>query len=242
MYGLALDGSWAPYAVVNASSVIPIPGGPDRVSPAVASSATDAVLTPYHAMKTCCRVLPEHTVLCMGIGGLGLNAVEIAKKLLGVGCVVACDTRDLVLDNARAAGADYAVTPDKLSALVAEKKLLIDFAFDFVGSQKAFDTCIAAVAMGGTIHTVGFDTPTIVTPLLLRLAKELTLKSSSYGTKEELGEVLKAIADGVLQPKVETRPLSECAQVLEEMHQGKLKCRVALVPDSYLEPIVQASS
>ena len=62
------------------------------------------------------------------------------------------------------------------------------------------------------------------------MLKELTYKTSYWGTKAELEEILQAIADGILSSKVELRPLSECVQVLEEMHQGKLIGRIALVP------------
>lgn len=230
-YGLGSDGSWAKFTTVHAASVVPVPASPEQIPPGEVAAATDAILTPYHAMKTCCRLQPEHTVLCLGVGGLGANAVAIAKKCLGVRCVIACDTRDLALEGAKAAGADYAVTPGALAEFVAEKELAVDFAFDFVGTQTSFDTCQSIISVGGTIHIVGIGSPLISLVPLAGMVKDITYKTSYWGTKDELAEVLQAVADGLLKPVVETRKMSECAQVLEDMHHGKLRARVALIPE-----------
>lgn len=230
-YGLRHDGSWASYVVVAASCVVPVPARPEVIPPGVVSTATDAILSPYHAMKSA-ALRPEHTVLCVGIGGLGYNAVIIAKKHFGVRCVIACDTRPSSLDNAREAGADYAVLPAELAGLVAEKSLAIDFAFDFVGGQQTFEACFAALRVGGTIHILGIgNAPVSINPLVT-MFKELKVKTSFYGTKEELVEVLQLIGDGVVVPRVETRRMSECSLVLDEMLEGKLKARIALIPDT----------
>ena len=230
-YGLAADGSWAAYAVIRAICLVPVPGGPEVVLPGVAAAATDAVLTPYHAMKTLSPVKPGHTVLCYGIGGLGLNGVAIAKYL-GAKSVIACDRREEVLQDAREFGADYTVTPGELVKFVRTKRLAVDFAFDFVGSQETFNTCLSAIRVGGTVHLVGIEAPTIAVNSMKAMAKDLTYRNSFIGTKAELVEVLQIIADGMLKPKVETRPMSECLQVLEDMREGKLRARVALVPDA----------
>lgn len=230
-YGLELDGTWASYMKVAAFCVVPVPGTPESIPPGVVSAATDAILTPYHAMKAA-PLVPEHTVLCLGVGGLGYNAISIAKRCFGVACVVACDVRASALEDARGAGADYAVEPADLAALVAEKGLLVDFAFDFVGNAKSFETCFSAIRIGGTIHIVGLGTTALSFNPIAGMFKECKLKMSFYGLRAELGEVLKAIAEGKLNPKVTTRPMSECAQVLEEMHEGKLKARTALIPDA----------
>lgn len=183
-------------------------------------------------MKTSCGVRAEHTVLCMGVGGLGLNGVAIAKRCLSARCVIACDIRAVALEDALAAGADYAVHPDQLSALIGEKKLAIDFAFDFVGVQTTFEACFAAIRPGGTIHVVGLGASALTYTHLTVMRKDLTLKTSFWGTQTEVAEILQAISDGLLEPKVATRPMSECAQVLNEMREGKLQARIALVPDS----------
>ena len=234
-HGLGVDGSWAEYLVVRAVCVVPVPEGPKRVPPGVAAVATDAVLTAYHAMKTCCGLSTEHTVLCLGLGGVGLNGVDIAKGCLGVSCLIASDIRESAMQSARTAGADYTVPPGELRKFVKEKKLQVDFAFDFVGSQDTFKLCFSVIRPGGTIHTLGLAAKSLVVTPYVTITKDLTFKTSFFGTNDELVEVLRAIADGKLKPQVETRPMSQCGQVLEDMRHGRLTGRVALIPDADLE-------
>ncbi|GJE87706.1 zinc-binding dehydrogenase [Phanerochaete sordida] len=232
--GVKTDGTWAEYITIHASCVVPVPSGPERIPPAVVSAATDAVLTPWHAMKTLCGVSPAHTVLCMGIGGLGLNGVGIAKRCLRARCVVACDTRAGALEDARAAGADHAAPPAELPALLAGQGLAVDFAFDFVGVQATFDACCGAVRPGGTVHVVGLGADTLAYRPLALMAKDLTVRTSFWGTRAELAEVLQAVADGLLRPKAAVRPMSQCVEVLDDMRAGRLLARTALVPDGVL--------
>lgn len=191
-FGLGSDGAWAQYVAVRASSLVPVPGDPSTLPPAIAAIATDALLTPYHALKSCCRVQPGQTVLCLGAGGLGLNAIAIAKNCLGAGCVIACDKRQSSLTQALDMGADHAVPPDELVEYISEKKLAVNVAVDFVGTQATFDTCLAAVTHGGIIHIIGLPGPAIQLLPVAAMLKDLTVKVSYWGRKDELVEVLQA--------------------------------------------------
>ena len=64
----------------------------------------DAVATSYHALKTLADVRAGQDVLIMGVGGLGIHAVQIAK-LMGAK-VTAADRREGPLKLARGYGAD----------------------------------------------------------------------------------------------------------------------------------------
>ena len=92
--------------------------------------------------------------------------------------------------------------------------------------------CFAAIRPGGTIHVAGLGATSLTYTHLVVMRKNLTLKTSFWGARSELAEILEVIADGLLKPKVAARPMSQCVEVLDEMREGKLKARVALVPDS----------
>ncbi|THH01790.1 hypothetical protein EW026_g962 [Hermanssonia centrifuga] len=228
--GLGCDGAFAQYCAVRAAVIVPVPGGIQRIPPAVAAIATDAVLTPYHAMKTCVRIEPTHTVLVLGVGGLGLNAVAIAKHCLNAHCVLACDTRQSSLPQALEVGADHAVLSGKLLQFVEGAQLSIDVVFDFVGNQASFDTAVSVVKPCGKVHIVGLGAATLQVTPLVWMNKDLMVGSSFWGTKRELAEVLDAIAEGKIKPRVETRPLDQCVQVLDDLRNGKVKNRIALIP------------
>ncbi|KAJ3558544.1 hypothetical protein NM688_g860 [Phlebia brevispora] len=228
--GLGRDGSWADYMALPASSCVPVPGTTQEISPAVVAVATDAVLTPYHALKTCSKVQPGQTVLCLGVGGLGLNAVAIAKNCLNAGTVIACDMRHSSLNQALEVGADLALTPEALEGYLKEHSISIDVVADFCGTQHTFDLSSRVVAPGGIVHIVGLMQPKLeITPLEM-MAKDMTVKVSFWGTKQELVEVLQAVKDGKVKPHVEERPLVDCEKVIEEMKAGHLRSRVALIP------------
>jgi len=228
-YGLGVDGAWAEFAVVRATCAIAIPGDIVSIPPEVAAVSTDAVLTPYHALKSL-KVGPDQTVLVIGCGGLGHNAIQIAKNCFGVGKVIGCDIREIGLESATRSGADYVTKPDGLAALIEENKLVVDVVVDFVGNQQSLLTGIGTVRPAGIIHVIGLGAATLEVPLAGICFKELTVRSSFWGTKHELVEVLQHVADGKIKPEVETRPMNQAARVLQEMAEGTLKGRVALVP------------
>jgi alcohol dehydrogenase, propanol-preferring len=89
-----------------------------------------------------------------------LHAVSIAKHLLEAN-VVACDLRDSSLEQAVTLGADHVSKPEDLAAYMAEHKIVVDVAVDFVGMQKTFDACLATIRPGGTIHIVGLMAETL---------------------------------------------------------------------------------
>ncbi len=177
-YGIGDDGTWASYCIVRAESAFPIPGDIHSIPPPIAAIATDAMLTPYHALKTCIRVKPHQTVLVMGCGGLGSNAIQIAKNCLGVKRVIGCDVRDLSLDIARSVGADFATKPEELPQLIEANNLHIDVVIDFVGNQGSFDVAMGVIGGGGIINIVGLLGKTIEFPLVGAAIKDVTIKSS----------------------------------------------------------------
>ncbi|KAI0823664.1 alcohol dehydogenase [Trametes gibbosa] len=233
MLGLNTDGCWAEYVVARARTVVPVPGNDPRsvrLSAAVVAAATDAVTTPWHALTKAARVQPGQTLLILGCGGLGVNAVQIAKHVLGAGTVVASDVRKDSLDTARRAGADYAVLPSELNTLLTEKKLLLDVTVDLVGKQVTLDACVDLTRAGGTVLLIGLGDESVSVNPLVMTTKQLKMVGSFGGDSEDLVECLQAIKEGKVVPVVEERPMNECIQVLEDLAAGRVRSRIALIP------------
>ena len=146
--------------------------------------------------------------------------------------VVACDLRDSSLEQAKKLGADHISKADTLIAYLTENKIVIDVAVDFVGLQATFDTCFAAIRPGGTIHVAGLMGKQLNATPMATMMKNLTLKTAYWGCKGELAEILEAIAGGKLEVLVQERPMSEINHLMLEMQEGKVKNRVALIPDA----------
>jgi propanol-preferring alcohol dehydrogenase len=223
--GLGIDGCYAEYVRCRARSAIPVPAG---VTPEQAAVATDAVLTPYHALKSVGELRAGETAVLIGLGGLGLNAVEIAR-LLGA-YVIAIDLVPDKLERARALGAHETVDGRDAAAVQTLAERLPDLVADFVGVEQTTRTAQQIVRPGGRVVLVGLGATS--GPLLTFRygVNQIATLGSFWGTSQELREVLDLIARGALRPPVSTAPLSAVNDVLDRLRRGEVDGRVALLP------------
>jgi D-arabinose 1-dehydrogenase-like Zn-dependent alcohol dehydrogenase len=81
-YGFSLDGGFAEYVKTPGVNLCQVP---DHVPLERACILADAVATAYHAVTKRAQVHPGKTVALVGVGGVGLHALQMAK-LAGGGC------------------------------------------------------------------------------------------------------------------------------------------------------------
>lgn len=62
------------------------------------------------------------------------------------------------------------------------------------------------------------------------IEKRLSILFSYGGWMQDLEEGLDLVHKGALKPQVETGPLDDFPEVLERLHHGKIKSRIALIP------------
>ncbi|KAL6915222.1 hypothetical protein FSST1_012982 [Fusarium sambucinum] len=227
--GIGQDGFYAPYAVVDIRGVVRVPRG---VTPAEASVATDAVSTAYHAIMRRGEVKKKETVFLFGLGGLGFNALQI---LLYVGArVIVSDIRQDLLDEAEHLGipsSDIVPIGKSPQDFILENCLSgkIDTVFDFVGTHQTFEDAQHIVRRGGKLLCIGtLDTENTI-HMKIGTRKRLSFIFSYGAQVQDLKQVLDLIAAGHIRPRVETRKILEFEQVLEELGEGKIKSRVALL-------------
>lgn len=217
--GLGIDGSFADMLVCRATSLIPIPDG---VSFEAAAVATDAILTPYHGLHSMARVRSGERVAVFGLGGLGLNAVQIARTL-GAN-VTAIDPVESKRNAALACGAS-AVAADG-NALAGQ----MDVAADFVGVEDSMRQAQMAVKAGGRVLLVGLGSP--MGPLLAYRfgAQEISILGAFWGTRAELVDCLDLVQLQKVKPAVEVHALDGVNEQIERLQAGEVLGRVALVP------------
>src|SRR5690349_22410051 len=104
--GVGYDGGHAPYILVpEARFLIPI----GDLDPVLAAPLTDAGITTYSAIKLALpEIWPGSTAVVIGVGGLGLYAVQFLRQLTAAR-VVAVDRSEARLKLAREYGADEVV-------------------------------------------------------------------------------------------------------------------------------------
>lgn len=168
--------AFATHAVVNRGSVVAVD---DDVPPTVAALLGCAVLTGGGAVVNAGQARAADTVAIVGLGGVGLAAVLVAVAA-GASRVVAVDPIADKRTRALDLGAAEAVAPDD----VAAKGVLADLVIEAAGSVPAFETALAATAVGGRTVTVGLAPPdryARVSPLML-VAEARTVIGSYLGS------------------------------------------------------------
>ena len=142
-------GAFADEVVVHASQAVPVP----RHLPAASLSMLGcAVLTGVGAAERAGAVGPGDTVVVIGSGGVGLNAIQGAV-IAGAERVIAIDVADEKLAAARLFGATAAVnarTADPAAAVEAA-----DVVIATAGSARAVEQGLALLRRGGTLVVVG---------------------------------------------------------------------------------------
>lgn len=188
-------GTFAEEIVVPESAVYPVPAD---LPLDVASIVGCGVITGYGSAAHRADIRPNDTVVVVGAGNVGLNAIQGATHA-GAGTVIASDPLALKRETALAFGADHAVDPETtdLPAFVREiDGLGADVVVLSVGTASG-DLVAALVPVlgprGELIITAGSDAERIpISPEQL-LGSERELKGCLYGgaaPRQTTGEVI----------------------------------------------------
>lgn len=227
--GFGVDGGMAEYLLVHdARRLVPI----GDLDPVDAAPLTDAALTPYRAVK---RIVPKLSptghVVVIGVGGLGLFAVQILNALTPA-AVIAVDTRQSALDLAAQAGATKTIlagddAPAQL--LDATKGTRADVVLDFVGASATIALGASVAKVGGDVMVIGAAGGTFEWNFY-SLPYEVNLTTSFWGTLPELHEVIALAQRGLISPQVERFGLDDALHAYQLMEKGQLSGRAVIVP------------
>jgi S-(hydroxymethyl)glutathione dehydrogenase / alcohol dehydrogenase len=128
---------FAEYVIVDESQVIKIPADMPMDRAALLSCG---VITGFGAVVNRARVEPNSSVVVIGTGGVGLNAIQGAF-FVGANPIIAVDVVDSKLEAARAFGATHTINSRKEDPVNAVKQLTdgrgADYIFVAVGSNSA---------------------------------------------------------------------------------------------------------
>jgi propanol-preferring alcohol dehydrogenase len=222
--GYSVDGGYAEFVRAPASHVLKIP---DNVPFPEATSATDAVATPYRALTFASRVYPGDLVAVFGIGGLGHNAVQIAK-VLGAK-VVAVDVLESKLEFAKELGADYVVNASKEDPVRYIKDLGgADVALPTVESLKAMRQAYESLRPGGTLVLIGLPVGELSLPVIDWILKDIRVVGNIGFTRNDILQSLKLVSDGKVKPRVELFKFEEVNTAIEKLKRGEVRGRAVL--------------
>lgn len=217
-FGIGAPGGYEQYLIASPRNLIKVPDG---VSPEIAAVTTDAVLTPYHALKKA-GVNGLSRVLIIGLGGLGINAVQIAKAFGAH--VTAYDLKESSRQLAKSLGAD-----EVLENLTAESECgEYDVVADIVGIQTTFSIAVNQVKSGGVVMPIGLGSPTLSFPTSPVCFKEIRILGSFWGTSLDLLEVFELVSQGKIKAQIETGKFKDLDSILKKLQNGEIKSRLVL--------------
>jgi S-(hydroxymethyl)glutathione dehydrogenase/alcohol dehydrogenase len=148
-------GAFAEYVVVDQSQVIPLPADISLDSAALLACG---VSTGVGAVVNTAQVAPGSSVVVIGAGGVGMNALQGAA-LAGAHPIVAVDMLDDKLAAARTFGATHTVNAKQHDARAEIKRLTAgrgaDYVFVTVGIGAVVDQAFRLIRPLGTIVVVG---------------------------------------------------------------------------------------
>ncbi len=227
--GFERDGGYAEYVAISAANVIPFD---DSVSFEAAAVLPDAVAVPHHAISTLGELRSGETILIVGVGGLGVHGVQIARALGGR--VIACDLEERRLQIALELGADEVVGArderrvERIMALTDGYGA--DICVDFVGTIASFDWALGATRKGGRYCLVGYapNQPLAVDTMPFHL-REWRLIGCRGSARHDLQRVVDLTARGLLKPIIDrVYRLEEANLGLADLRSGAIMGRGVL--------------
>jgi propanol-preferring alcohol dehydrogenase len=198
--GTHRDGGYAPWTVLPARSVVPVPADLD---PIAATVLPDAVATPVHVCRRRARIAPGERVVVIGAGGgVGIHMLQMAQ-ILGA-TVLGVDLTDQKLELVEQFGASAAHGGDlpslDPSAFLSGPPAVV---IDLVGNEKTLGWGSAVLDRGGRlviVTTVSGGRLEVVTRDMV--FREIAVLGSRYARRSEIATAAELVGSGRLRPVI----------------------------------------
>ena len=221
--GVTVDGGYAEYFTAPASHALKIPDG---LSSAEAAPLFCAGVTVYRALKQS-GISSGQRLAIFGLGGLGHLAVQIGREFGAE--VTAVDISDEKLARAKFLGAAKALNNSTGDAVKEIRKAGgAHVALVCSAAKVAYDAAFNSVRPTGTLLAVGLPAESICFPPIMMAAREVRIKASSVGTREDLRGVLAMAAAGKVHCDVTSKPLDFANEALQLLRNGQVAGRMVL--------------
>ena len=191
-------------------------------------------ITVYNALEKMGPLRNDEWMAVLGCGGLGLNAIAIARAI-GHSNIIAVDIHEDKLDAARDMGAQCTVNAKHTNALadlqvLSQGRLL--GVIDTFGSGETGHIAVRALAKTGRYIVVGQAGGNFKMPQIWLPQKALTVRGSHVGNAPQLRTLIDMVRAGKLkQLPIDRRPLSQINTAVADLEAGRVTGRVVLQPD-----------
>jgi NDMA-dependent alcohol dehydrogenase len=141
------------------------------------------------------KVQPGSTVMVIGCGGIGMNAVQGAA-LAGARMIIAVDVVDFKLEKAKEFGATHTINAKTQDVVQIVKDLTwglgVDYAFEAIATPATIGQAYACIGKNGTVVVIGLTPATAesipIPPLDLVLFQK-TVMGTLYGDSQPRNDI-----------------------------------------------------
>ena len=225
--GIMVDGGYASHVVVAHPRYLldyaPLPAS-------LAGALMCSGLTAYAALKRLADRATRGPLLLVGLGGVGMMGLALARAMYRTAPVVAdidAGKRSAALAAGAAAAFDPA-DPNARKAVLAATGGVYGVC-DFVGSEASLGFAVGALAKGGKVVVTGLLGGGYATAVAMFPLRAMTIEGTLTGTLTEAEELLTLVRGGAtLSVPMTERPLAEAQAALEDLRAGRVVGRTVL--------------
>ena len=229
--GVMQPGGFGDHVIVPDSKYLYDAGDtPDHLAGSYACSG----LTAFSALKKGAPYNSDSSLIIIGVGGVGMMGLQIAKAAFNCSPIVV-DVDEDKLKLALKNGARAAINPMDEDAAMKIFEITggnASVAIDFVGSEQSTGFGVNLLRKGGKYIIVGLYGGELKLPLPLIPILERGIQGSYTGSPGDMNILMELVRSGKVDPiPVEKRPASQANQTLDDLKNGKILGRAALMHD-----------
>ena len=226
--GISVDGGFAQLMRIKARNLAKVPDGVKDEEAAILPCGAGV---PYHSLVKRIRISPVDRIVIIGTGGVGLQAVQIAK-LCGAQ-VVGVDIDDEKLKLAKKYGADYLVNSTQPNFVEKLKEIgNLTVLFDTSGYNSVIQSCASTLEKGAKLLLIGYGPGKNFNMILEDIVRrEYDIIGSNGVSIEDLGDLMGLLADKKICPIVQTHPLTELNEICKKIEANEVIGRMVMIPE-----------
>ena len=222
--GFHVPGCFAEYTVVNKDFAVPLPKSvtSENLAPILCAG-----VTVYRGLKQT-SLKSGQWLSIWGIGGLGHVAVQFAKAL-GLK-VIAIDIDNKKLEMASKLCADVMLNSREKDAIKEIKHICngTNGALVTAPDMEAFQQAYEALKPNGVFTPLGICRGEFRTSIMDIMSRQITIKGSSVGTRNDMKECLEFATSHGIRPEVKIYDFDAVNNILDELRSNNINGRGVL--------------